>query len=139
MSIFGIGSVISTVMSVINKFIPDKDAQERIQAELIKAQIEVNQVESTHESIFVAGWRPFIGWVCGIAFAYHYIALPIILLISAYNHIAVQLPVFDMLTLLNVLGGMLGLGGLRTYEKIIDKKLKQPQFGPGSRNFQGEE
>ena len=137
MSILGIGSVISTVMSVINKFIPDKDAQERIQAELIKAQIEVNQVEGTHESIFVAGWRPFIGWVCGIAFAYHYILLPIILLISAYNNITVQLPVFDMLTLLNVLGGMLGLGGLRTYEKIVDRKLRQPQYGPGSDNYQG--
>jgi|TARA_B110000211_G_scaffold210675_1_gene248944 hypothetical protein len=83
---------------------------------LIELQSEINKVEAQSRSVFVAGWRPFIGWVCGVAFAFHYIVMPLLI---AYTDIK---PVdFDTNSLFTVLMGMLGLGGLRTFEKIKDK------------------
>ena len=83
---------------------------------LIELQAEINKVEAQNRSVFVSGWRPFIGWVCGLAFGFHYIVMPLLL---AYTDIK---PVeFDTNSLFTVLMGMLGLGGLRTYEKIKDK------------------
>ena len=83
---------------------------------LIELQSEINKVEAQSRSVFVAGWRPFIGWVCGVAFAFHYIVMPLLI---AYTDIE---PVeFDTNSLFTVLMGMLGLGGLRTFEKIKDK------------------
>jgi hypothetical protein len=83
---------------------------------LIELQAEINKVEAQNRSVFVAGWRPFIGWVCGVAFAFHYIVMPLLL---AYTDMK---PVeFDTNSLFTVLMGMLGLGGLRTYEKLKDK------------------
>lgn len=83
---------------------------------LIELQAEINKVEAQNRSMFVAGWRPFIGWVCGFAFAFHYIVMPLLL---AYTDIK---PVeFDTNSLFTVLMGMLGLGGLRTFEKLKDK------------------
>ena len=76
------------------------------------AQIQVNQNEAKHSSVFVAGWRPFVGWVCGFALLYHFIAQPVIVLFTG-----IETPTFDMGTLTTVLMGMLGLGGLRTFEK----------------------
>lgn len=82
------------------------------------AQLQVNQEEAKHASIFVAGWRPFIGWVCGGAFAYHYILQPFLVFLFAAAGRAIVLPQFDMEMLIWVLGGMLGLGGMRTMEKV---------------------
>lgn len=83
---------------------------------LIELQAEINKVEAQNRSMFVAGWRPFIGWICGLAFGFHYIVMPLLL---AYTDIE---PVeFDTNSLFTVLMGMLGLGGLRTYEKLKDK------------------
>ena len=83
-------------------------------------QIDVNREEAKHESLFVAGWRPGIGWVCGIAFLYHYLLQPIAIFIIAVMHWTppAPIPTFDMGSLLTVLLGMLGLGGLRTVEKM---------------------
>ena len=82
------------------------------------AQIAVNKEEAASGSIFKGGWRPFIGWVCGIAFFYHFVLNPIILFVIAIIGIEIpDLPNFNMNTLLTVLGGMLGIGSLRTYEK----------------------
>jgi hypothetical protein len=84
--------------------------------ELLEIQTRINEIEAKHRTVFVAGWRPFIGWVCGIAFAFHYIIMPLLL---AYTDIK---PIeFDTNSLFTVLMGMLGLGGLRTYEKLKDK------------------
>lgn len=84
--------------------------------ELIAIQTKINEIEAKHRTVFVAGWRPFIGWVCGIAFAFHYIVMPLLL---AYTDIK---PIeFDTNSLFTVLMGMLGLGGLRTYEKLKGK------------------
>lgn len=83
---------------------------------LIELQAEINKVEAQNRSMFVSGWRPFIGWICGFAFGFHYIVMPLLL---AYTDIK---PVeFDTNSLFTVLMGMLGLGGLRTYEKLKDK------------------
>ncbi len=80
-------------------------------------QADINKQEAAHASIFVAGWRPFIGWVCGTAFAYHYILQPfLVFTLTAAGH-PVNLPTFDMGALITVLGGMLGLAGMRTFEK----------------------
>ena len=82
------------------------------------AQIEVNKTEAAHRNVFVAGWRPFIGWVCGAAFAYHFVLQPIFVFALAAYGVSLELPSFDMGALMTVLTGMLGLGGLRTFEKM---------------------
>ena len=82
------------------------------------AQVEVNKADAMSNDKFQSRWRPFIGWVCGIAFAYHFILAPLILLLVSITGHSVPLPDFDMNTLFTVLMGLLGLGGLRTMEKI---------------------
>jgi hypothetical protein len=90
------------------------------------AQIEVNKVEAASEDRFVSGWRPFIGWVCGIAFAYHFILQPLLAFVIINLGEEVKLPTFDMDALFTVLMGMLGLGGLRTIEKFKNNSNKLP-------------
>jgi hypothetical protein len=86
--------------------------------ELAKGQLEINKAEAQHKSIFVAGWRPFIGWTCGVALAWHFVLAPVTMFLCAYIGVAIpDLPSFDMGSLLTILGGLLGLGSLRTYEK----------------------
>jgi len=69
--------------------------------------------------LFVAGWRPFIGWTCGIALAYHFVLNPLIMFGVSWAGVEIpELPEFDMSSLMTVLMGMLGLGGLRTFEKV---------------------
>ena len=83
------------------------------------AQIEVNRVEAQHRSVFVAGWRPFIGWICGAALAWNFILRD--LLIWACTMWAPDTPVpaaLQLEHLLTVLLSLLGLGGLRTFEKL---------------------
>jgi hypothetical protein len=92
-------------------------AQLTAETELAKGQIEVNQAEAGSSSLFVAGWRPWIGWVCGIAFAYHFVAQPLLAFILAATGHPVTLPTFNMDALYTVLLGMLGLGSMRTFEK----------------------
>lgn len=85
--------------------------------ELIELQTKINEVEAQHRSLFVAGWRPSVGWGCSMAFFYHFVVFPIIRTIYP----DVEFPVLDTEPLFTVLLGMLGLGGLRTYEKMKDK------------------
>lgn len=124
-----IQALLPVANTVIDRVIPDKQAAEtakrEMQLELVnnindiaKAQIEVNKTEAAHRNVFVAGWRPFIGWVCGAAFAYHFVLQPILIFTLAAAGITVALPSFDMGALMTVLTGMLGLGGLRTFEKM---------------------
>ena len=119
-----IDKLIEPVSQILDKFIADKDLKIKLQHELNQelhkanmAQIEVNKVEAQHRTVFVAGWRPFTGWICASALAYHFIIEPIIIFALATQNIQLTLPTFDMGSLLTVLMGMLGLGGLRTYEK----------------------
>ena len=122
-------ALIGPVTGLLDKFIPDADEKARIAHELATmsekhakqlalAQIEVNKAEAASGSIFKGGWRPAVGWVCAIAFAYHFIIKDLVVFVCAASGVELpDLPEFDMGTLLTVLGGMLGIGGLRTYEK----------------------
>ena len=124
-----LGALIGPVTGLLDKFIEDKDQKnalaheiatmsEKHAQELAMAQIEVNKAEAASGSIFKGGWRPFIGWVCGFAFAYHFILQPVLLFGTAAAGVSLPpLPEFDMSQMMPVLLGMLGLGGLRTYEK----------------------
>jgi len=124
-----ISALIGPVTGLLDKFIPDADEKARIAHELATmgekhaqelalAQIEVNKAEAASGSIFKGGWRPAVGWVCASAFAYHFVLQPILLFVVALTGTELPtLPEFDMSTLLPVLGGMLGIGGLRSYEK----------------------
>jgi len=88
------------------------------ETDLAKGQLAINQVEAGSQDKFVSRWRPFIGWVCGGAFAYHFVIQPLLaFLLAACGH-PVPLPSFDMDALNTVLGGLLGLGGMRTFEKV---------------------
>lgn len=89
--------------------------------DLAKAQAAINQQESASSSLFVAGWRPFVGWCCGGAFAYSFILQPFATFIFAACHIPIDpktLPALDISGFMPVLLGMLGLGAMRTYEKV---------------------
>ena len=83
------------------------------------AQVELNKVEAGHRSIFVAGWRPFIGWVCGTALAYNFIVRDLVAWgFSVWAAQTSAPPPLEMAALMTVLMGLLGLGGLRTVEKL---------------------
>jgi len=122
-------ALIGPVSNLLGKFIEDKDMKNKLAhevatmaethaQELAKGQIEINKAEAQHKSIFVAGWRPFIGWTCGVALCWHFVLQPIVMFLSAYIGFQIpELPEFDMGSLMTILGGLLGLGGLRTYEK----------------------
>jgi hypothetical protein len=92
-------------------------ALDQIEADLKKAQMEVNATEAQHPSIFVAGWRPFIGWAGGAAIAYNYIVQPLLYVALAANDVLVVMPVLDIGTLMILVTGMLGFGGLRSFDK----------------------
>jgi hypothetical protein len=124
MSLIAFIPIISTI---IDKIFPDADAANKAKLELIdkvmeseKAQVAVNQVEAANPSVFVSGWRPALGWICVFAFSFTYVIQPIVNTILIYKGLA-PLPYFDSTELYTILMGMLGLGGLRTVEKL---KLK---------------
>lgn len=88
-----------------------------IMAKADSDQVEVNKAEAQSNSLFVSGWRPFIGWVCGSAFAYFYIVQPFLgFILTAAGH-PIVLPKIEFGEMSSVLLGMLGLGGMRTWEK----------------------
>ena len=124
-----IESLIAPLSGLLDKFVPDADERNRLAHEiatmserhaheLAKGQIDINKISAAHKSMFVAGWRPFVGWSCGVAMAWHFVGQPIAVFVIAYTGVETPpLPAFEMESLLTVLLGMLGLGGLRTFEK----------------------
>ncbi len=124
-----LSALISPITGLLDKFIEDKDQKNKLAHDIatlaekqaheqVLAQLEVNQAEAKHRSIFVAGWRPAIGWICGAAFAWHFVISQVVVFTLGVTGQSIpELPTFDMGSLMTVLGGMLGLGGLRTYEK----------------------
>tara|TARA_R100000234_G_scaffold93724_1_gene61924 strand:+ start:524 stop:895 length:372 start_codon:yes stop_codon:yes gene_type:complete len=113
-----ITGIIDKVAGHVDKFTLDKQEKAELIAEINKAQLEVNKVEAGHTSKFVSGWRPFTGWICATALGYHYILQPLLTFILYSFGNTIELPVFDMTTLTTVLLGMLGLGGMRSFEKV---------------------
>jgi len=120
-----IEALIKPVARILDKFIVDKDLKEKLEHEIKLeiqkaniAQIDVNKAEALHRTVFVAGWRPFIGWTCGLALAYHFILQPIIVFTMSVNGLDYDLPEFDMGSLMTIVLGLLGLGGMRSFEKL---------------------
>ena len=108
--------------TVINKIWPDKSEAERAQlaaaVQIVQGQLEVNKAEASSSSAFVAGWRPFIGWVCGMGCAWNWIGLPVAKFgLAMYGH-PLELDPADLSEMMPLLLGMLGLGGLRSFEKV---------------------
>jgi hypothetical protein len=93
-------------------------AQLNADLQLATGQIEVNKVEAANASLFVSGWRPAIGWICGAAFAFKFIGGPAAFVLSQWAGHPITLPVFDFTEMSTILLGMLGLSGMRTVEKI---------------------
>lgn len=122
--------LINPISSLLDKFVPDADEKaklaheiatmaERQAHEIALAQNEVNKAEAASGSTFKGGWRPFIGWTCGVAFAYHFVLQPLLIFVAIVAGADMpELPEFEMDSLLTVLAGLLGLGGLRTFEKF---------------------
>ena len=118
-------TITSVAGKVLDKFVQDKDLKAKLDHELNMAfheanlaQTEINKVEAASQNMFVAGWRPFVGWTCGVALLYHFLLLPLLHFILRATGNEVELPEFDFSHLSTILMGMLGLGGLRTYEKL---------------------
>lgn len=85
-------------------------------------QTQLNTIEGSHRSLLVSGWRPFIGWVCGMALAWHFLILHVVEFILLSLGVApVGLPQFDLAQLDTILFGMLGLGTMRTAEKAAGR------------------
>jgi|TARA_R110001583_G_scaffold50880_1_gene158751 hypothetical protein len=113
-----VGKIIDKVAGHVDKFTLDKEEKAQLIQEINKAQIEVNKIEAGSTNLFVSGWRPFVGWTCGFALCYHFVLQPFLMFVLLSIGKPMELPVFDMSTLTTVLFGMLGLGGMRSFEKI---------------------
>ena len=122
---FGIDDAIAAGLKVLDKFIPDPEAKAQAEVDLRTAlmawdmaQMEVNKAEAMHRSIFVAGWRPWIGWVAGVSLTLTYVLFPLIQFGFALYGIRVEVPDVGAAAMMPLIMGMLGFGGLRTYEKM---------------------
>ena len=128
--------LIGPVLQAVEKYLPDPQAKAQMQLELLKlqqssefkeidaavqmagAQSDVNKVEAASTDPFVARWRPFIGWVCGVGLGVQFLLAPLLTWVAGLLGHPFAFPQLDMGTLLTLLLGMLGLGGMRTVEKI---------------------
>lgn len=125
----GIAGAAEGIAGIVDRFVETED--ERRAAEIIKAklmmqpslvQAELNRVEAAHRSVFVAGWRPFIGWVCGVALFYNFVARDLLAWVILNTGIEASMPPdLAMDELITILLGMLGLGAFRTVEKFGGK------------------
>ena len=110
--ITAIGNIVTGIFGDKGEKLSHEEVMARIALQPALLQGEINKIEAQHRSIFVAGWRPFIGWVCGTALAYNFIGHPII---SIW---VVEMPVLDATGLYNLVLALLGLGAYRSVEKI---------------------
>ena len=124
-----IDRLISPISNLLDKLIPDKDLKEQLAHDIatmaerhshniIKAQIEVNKTEAAHKSLFVSGWRPAVGWTCCLGLAGNFLVIPFSNFVMALAGSDIVIPLIDVSTMMPVLMGMLGLGTMRTIEKI---------------------
>lgn len=115
-------AVASLAGTVIDKIWPDKSEQEKAQLAaavmVVQGQLDINKAEASSPSVFVAGWRPMIGWVCGSACAWNWIGLPVAKMALVMAGHPISISPADISEMMPILMGMLGLGGLRTVEKI---------------------
>jgi len=140
-NLLGLGNIIDGVGKVADDLLTSDEEklkialqEKQLEAELIKGQLDINKAEAQHDSIFVAGWRPFIGWIGGIALGYQFILYPLMTwlwtFMQAKNWIPATLdppPVLEAEELWVVLTGMLGIAGMRSFDKL--KGTETPQVG----------
>jgi hypothetical protein len=121
-------ALIGPISSLLEKAIPDSDLRRKLTHEIatmaeknaheqIKAQLEINKTEAQHNSLFVSGWRPAVGWTCCLGMAANFLIIPMTNFSLALASSNISIPLIDLETMLPVLLGMLGLGGMRSYEK----------------------
>lgn len=136
---FVLDSVLNLGTTLIERLIPDKAKADEAKLKLLELQMsgelkvleaetqmalkqgEINAKEAESEHIFVSGWRPAIGWICGLSLGAKYLVGPFCFFVAQFYGITLVLPPIDMTEMLPILLGMLGLGGLRTWEKIKTK------------------
>lgn len=132
MNILGLGSIVEGVGKVADDlFTSDEEKlkialeEKQIEAKLVESQLEVNKVEAAHDSMFVAGWRPAIGWIGAVALAYQFVVYPMMTWgwstaqAKGYIDIATNPPpVLDADVLFALISGMLGIAGLRSFDKM---------------------
>ena len=121
----GIGDGVEKIANVVDKFVETPEEKQAAKVVIMKlqqnadlAQTEINKIEAGHRTIFVAGWRPFIGWVCGMGLAYHFILQPFMeFIIRIAMKSPPDLPHIAIGSLVTILLAMLGMSATRTYEK----------------------
>ena len=122
LDVTGLGAISGLVADVVSRIWPDKTEAEKQQLAaavmVVQGQLDINKVEAASPSVFVSGWRPFVGWVCGTACAWNWIGLSIVKTALAIWGHPVALAPADLSEMMPVLLGLLGLGTLRTVEKI---------------------
>jgi hypothetical protein len=131
----GIGAIADLAKDLVGRFFPDKTESEKAQMSLIlttmqnqmamnQGQMDINKLEAQNPSLFVSGWRPFVGWVCGSACAWNWIGLPVANFVAAAFQHPLNIAAADLTQMLPLLLGLLGMGALRTYEKTqgVDRK-----------------
>lgn len=122
MDITGIGAVSDLIGTVVNKIWPDKSEADKQQLAaavmIVQGQLDINRAEAASPNAFTSSWRPAIGWVCGAACAWNWIGLPITKAILLLSGTALDISPADVSEMMPILLGMLGLGSLRTYEKV---------------------
>lgn len=134
-----IDGVLGLGTALIERLWPDKAKQDEAKLKLLELQQtgvlaelqattslalkqgDINVEEAKSSNIFVSGWRPFVGWTCGLAFFAKFLGGPALFVLAQFTGHTVVLPPIDLMEMLPVLLGMLGLGGLRTYERINGK------------------
>ena len=131
----GVGTLGTAVNGILGKFLPDKTEIEKTQIagelSLALGQMQIDQAEAGNRTLFVSGWRPFVGWVCGLACAWNWVGLPVANFLAPVairlGWIATDAPKLagaDLTQMLPVLMGMLGMAGWRTVEKINNVAAK---------------
>jgi CheY-like chemotaxis protein len=123
-----LNALIGPVTGLLDKFIEDKDQKaalahevatmaENHALEIAKGQMAINQVEAANSNLMVSGWRPFIGWTCGLGMFGNFITIPFSNFVLALLELDIVIPLVPLDTMMPVLMGMLGLGAMRTFEK----------------------
>jgi hypothetical protein len=124
-----ITALLPALGTLVDRLIPDKAAAEKAKAEMelqlvqaanaaAMAQVEVNKIEAGHSSVFVAGWRPSIGWVCAAGLAWAFVVAPVASWALMVLGVKAELPAIQFDHLFELVLAMLGIGGLRTFEKL---------------------
>lgn len=132
----GLDTIIAEGLKIVNKFIKDPQEAAKAQIQMLEIkqstefkqiesalqekqmQADVNKVEASNEHLFVSGWRPFIGWVCGCSIALQFLVFPLLSWGFGFAGYAISFPELPSEMLYGMIFGMLGIGGMRSYEKV---------------------